>query len=630
MSMKPNFLDYLPSKLVVTPKPQHGESYMGFVLRTAEANGYPSINTILRHAGMTENEMRSARPPLEKLAPLYGRTVEDFAALGETRTTTGRLLPLMNQSLPAIYLRSKHARVCPECVQDRGHVQAFWEMRHAVACPTHGRMAISQCLQCHRPIDWWRRGLTTCSCGYDFAHNHGEKVSNAAALVLLEVMQDKLMGDALNEEALRYASFPVEAIKGLSLATLLGILHRLENFLLPEETDHGLPTEWRALETAADLFATWPTGFHRYLEQVHGPQANMLAKGLRGQFGSFYEAFFKQGLPKDEIAFLHHAFVEFGEQHWKRAAIHPRLTSGKASNIVGIEGLAKAIGVRPSTARRLVDKGVIPVHAQHQKNGRKLFDLSQQLPFEFAEGKSLSLEAAAEVLDIPAAILRVYRSRGYFSQRHLASPAALYHERDVEALRVELIQDCPRIDMREELRYTTLRKVMLKKLGPSEVKAAFIDAIRKREIRPLGTLSARPGDLIFDAREAKDFLDRIGQKVAGSVSFEHGQKELGVNQGAIVALDKAGRLELVCSDFGTRITEESLHSFSARYASCRQIAKLKGISQKELMALCNELQLEVLNWYGDGHSTEGCFIDRRHAMLLGIYSDPSLVLLEAA
>lgn len=628
--MKRDLLDYLPSTLVVTPKPQHGESYMGFVLRTSEANGYPAINTILRHASMTENEMRSARPPLEKLAPLYGRTVEDFAVLGETRTTNGRFLPLMNQSLPAIYLRSKRARVCPECVQDHGHIQAFWEMRHAVACPTHGRMALSQCPQCHRQIDWWRRGLTTCSCGYDFAHHLGEKVSNAAVLVLLEIMQDKLMGNALNEEALRYACFPVEAIKGMSLATLLGILHRLENFLLPEENDHGITTEWRALETAADLFATWPTGFHRYLEQVHAPQANMLAKGLRGQFGSFYEAFFKQGLPKDEIAFLHQAFVEFGEQHWKQAAIHPRLTSGKASNIVGIEGLAKAIGVRPSTARKLVDKGIIPIHAHSQKDGRKLFDLSQQLPFEFAEGRSLSLEAAAELLDIPAAILRAYRSRGYYSQRHLASPAALYHKRDVEALKAELIQGCSQVDVREELRYTTLRKIMLKKLGPSEVKAAFIDAVRKREIRPLGIFGELPGGLIFDAKEVKDFLERVSQTVAGTVSIEHGQQELGVNQSAIVGLGKVGLLELVCSDFGIRITVASLQIFSAKYAFCRHVAKLKGMTQKELVALCKELQIKVLSCHGDAQSAEGSFIDRRHALLLGIDSDPSLRLLEVA
>lgn len=603
---------------------------MGFVLRTAEANGYPSINPILRHAGMTENEMRSARPPLEKLAPLYGRSVEDFAVLGETRTANGRFLPVMNQSLPAIYLRSKHARVCPECVRDHGHILAFWEMRHAVVCPSHGRLALSQCPQCHRQIDWWRRGLTTCSCGYEFAHHRGEKITHAAALVLLEVMQDKLMGNALNEGALRYAGFPVEAMKGMSLATLLGLLHRLENFRPPAENEHSSSTELLALVTAADIFSAWPNGFHRYLAQVYSPQANMEAKGLRGQFGSFYEAFFKQVLPQEEITFLHQAFVEFGEQHWKQAAIHPRLTSGKASNIVGIEGLAKALRVQPSTARKLVAKGVIPVHAHHQKNDRKLFDLSQQMPFEFAEGKSLSLEVAAELLDIPAAILRAYRSRGYYSQRHLASPAALYHERDVEALRAELIEGCPQIAVREELRYTTLRKVMLKKLGPSEVKAEFIHAVRKREICPLGIAGENPGGLVFDAREVKNFLDKLDRKIAGSVSIEHGQKSLGIKQGAIVALGKAGLLELVCSDFGTRITGVSLQNFSARYASCQKVAKLKGITQKEVMALCKELQLEVLHLESGGQTAESIFIDRRHAMLLGIHSGPSSDLLEAA
>lgn len=120
------------------------------------------------------------------------------------------------------------------------------------------------------------------------------------------------------------------------------------------------------------------------------------------------------------------------------------------------------------------------------------------------------------------------------------------------------------------------------------------------------------------------------QKVANSVSIEHIQQELGINQGAIVALDKAGLLELVCSDFGTRITDASLQRFPARYASCRQVSKLKGMTQKELVALCKELQIEVLSCHGDAQSAEGSFIERHHAMLLGVHSGTSFDLLEAA
>lgn len=42
------------------------------------------------------------------------------------------------------------------------------------------------------------------------------------------------------------------------------------------------------------------------------------------------------------------------------------------------------------------------------------------------------------------------------------------------------------MDITDELHFITLRKIMLKKLGPSELKAAFVDAVRKREIKPLG------------------------------------------------------------------------------------------------------------------------------------------------
>lgn len=524
--MTRDMLECLPRQLVVTPRPQHGESYVGFVLRASEANGYPSINTILRHAGMTDNEMRSARPPLEKLAPLFGRAVEDFAVLGETRTTNGRLLPLMNQSLPAIYLRSKHARVCPECVLENGYVHAFWELRHAVACPKHQRMALSQCPQCLREIGWWRRGLTVCSCGHDFLNDRGDKFENAAVQVLLEIMQAKLTGNQLNAAVLEYVGFPVDGLKGMSLATLLGLLHRLEKFLIPPNKATATSREWLALEAAAEVFSAWPRGFHRYLDRVHGPQANMQANGLRGQFSSFYASFFKQGFPREEIAFMRQAFADFGEQHWKKAAIHPRLISGKKSSIVGIEGLAKAIGVRSVTARKLVANGLIPVHAQNHKSGRHLFDLSQQMPFEFAEGKSLNQAAAARILDIPAAILRAYRMRGYYVPRHLVSPATLYHEQDVEALRSDLVRDCRKITITDELRYTTLRQVMLKKLGPSEVKAEFIAAIRKREIQPLGIAGNQPGDLVLDTSGVKRFLERIAAKIAGTTSIEHAQRAL--------------------------------------------------------------------------------------------------------
>jgi len=621
-----NTLTIACDQLVVTPKPQYGESYMGFLLRTAESNGYPSINTIFRHAGLSENEMRSARPPLEKLAPLYGRQVSDFNILGKTETPTGRYLPLMEHSLPAIYMRSKHARICPDCVSERGHVECFWELRHAVACHRHQRRALSYCPGCNKTLDWWRQGLAVCSCGYDFAQWQGDKVTNASMLTLLELIHAKLMNIDMNEAGLAYVGFPTEDLKKLSLSTLLGIIHRLENYVVDADNDSG----WLGVESTAEVLSCWPHGFHRYLERVHAPNADMRAKGLRGQFESFYEAFFKQGLPRDEIEFLHSAFVDFGEQHWKQASIHPRLMGNQISNIVGIEGLSKAIGIRPSTARKLVAKGVIPVHSHHPDNGHKLFDLSQQMPFEFAAGKSLALETAAEILDIPATVLRAYRARGYYVSRHLPSPQTLYHERDVEEFKTDLLRDRTLLNPSEELRYTTLRKVMLKKLGPSEVKAAFIDAIRKEEIRPIGVTGDKPGDLVFDARIVKDFLDQLMQKIHGTLSIEQAQKTLDIDRNTISAMIKANLLEYTNTDFGIRISDQSLQRFSEKFASCRTVAKLKMMTQLQVVNLCAELEIELLKLNVQGRITMSIFIERSQLTWLGIHTEPSLKLLEAA
>jgi hypothetical protein len=326
---------------------------------------------------------------LEKLAAIHNRPASDFDVMGKPRKTSGRYLQVMSHVIPSIYLRSKHARACPDCVRENGYVEAFWELKHSVACPTHRRIALSNCPSCHKTMDWWRKGLTTCGCGHDFSRWQGDQIEDTGVLTILEIMRAKLMDAPLDDGKLKELGFPILAIHEMSLTTLLGIIGRLENFsnLGPNDTSN---MELLGLKATAEVMTMWPRGFHSYLERVHAPNANMRLKGLRSQFEAFYEAFFKKGLPRQEVEFLHKAFVDFGEQHWKKAAIYPRLVSGGRANIVGIEGLSKFIGKHPSTTRKLIAKGLIPIHALHQ-NGHKLFDLSRQMSFEFAEDRISSL-----------------------------------------------------------------------------------------------------------------------------------------------------------------------------------------------------------------------------------------------
>lgn len=125
-----------------------------------------------------------------------------------------------------------------------------------------------------------------------------------------------------------------------------------------------LTADWLALQTTAEVLSDWPHKFHDYLETVHAPTANLKVSGLRGQFNSFYESFFKNIELDQELQFMRDAFVKFGQERWRQAGIHSKLLSEHTSSKVltygmGMYAFSEKIGVRPATARKLIAKGLV-------------------------------------------------------------------------------------------------------------------------------------------------------------------------------------------------------------------------------------------------------------------------------
>lgn len=109
--------------LVITPSPVTGESVLGFILKASEVNGYASPMKLLHYAGMDDNEARSARPPLDKLAPLFGKTSEELKAAGLDNISEckGRYVEVMGHNIPSMFTSCKHASLCIECVKENGY-----------------------------------------------------------------------------------------------------------------------------------------------------------------------------------------------------------------------------------------------------------------------------------------------------------------------------------------------------------------------------------------------------------------------------------------------------------------------------------------------------------------------------
>jgi hypothetical protein len=556
-----------------------------------------------------------------------GKSAAEFKAAGLDDAGSnqgGRHLQVKGHMIPCMYTRTKHAGVCLECVRDHGFIDAFHELKYALACPLHQVKVINTCHVCHKHLTWHRQGLTKCSCGADLSEMLPEPCTDKAMLALLDILHAKLLQQPLNHAQMTECGFLIEAIEQLSIQTLLSMIYRFglfNNKQAGQQNGKVSDADWMALKTTANVLTDWPHRFHDYLEQAHASSANLKVSGLRGQFNSFYESFFKNIKQDQELQFMREAFISFGQERWRQAAIHPKFAPKASAKVVGIYGLAKAMHVQPSTARKMVTKGLVKVQSTESSHARELFDVTKQQSFEFAKGKSLSVKSAAEILDIPVDVLRAYRARGHYQARYLAVPSVLYHERDIEDLHQELMQDCKPCKVFINKQHLTLNQIMLMKTT-AEIKAAFIAAVKDRTITPIGKLSDQPSRLVFDKTSVNHFLDKLKNLLKGGMSFEEVKSTLQVDREVLLALIKADVLRCRYQPFGMRILEDSFQAFTSRYISCKEIARIKAMPQDSLIELCHALGVGLYQLPQTKYLKQSpIWLEKRQMALLGIYHE---------
>lgn len=606
--------------LVITPSPVEGESLLGFILRTAELNGYGSPLKLLHYAGMDDNEARSARPPLTKLARLFGKSVVELKTSGLDGVDIqqkGRHLQLMGHAIPYMFTSSKHASVCLACVHETGIIDGFHELKYAVACPKHRVRVINTCSTCHKSLSWHRPGFKKCSCGADIVQIFPEELNNPSMLVLLGILYSKLMRQPLNKLDIEKCGFPYTAIEKLTIQTLLSVIYRFGLFN-NKQTDQANDedADMMAVETTAGVLRHWPQGFYQYLDEQQAPRADLASAGLRGQFKSFYESFFKNIEESEQLNFLRDAFIEYGNTRWKKAQFVNLGVEHDKSNVVGIYGLAKALKIQPSTARKLVQKRLIS--SVHSETGnRQLYDLTQ-LPFAFAEGESMSLKSAALKLTIPVDVLRSYRGKGFYHAKYLTLPPALFHEKDIDALHAALMKDCGFIPQYSKQRHVTFDEVMRKKLGATDIKARFIVAVRDRIITPIGRLGEHPNSLVFDDNKVLAFIQETQQKWAGTCEVQQAIDTLKIDEETLGALVKVGVLELAILDNEIRLKEDVLINLEQDFISSQALSQMKGISTKTLLALCDAMGIVYFKVTNSITSKCEAFVPRSALSLLGV------------
>ena len=264
----------IPSKLVRHPAPYPTESLPGYVLRLSELNGYPSPRSLYRMAEMKAGECSPSNFNCPKFASIVNQEASCLERIAFRSTDVDvDDLQLLGNRVSTNDLGLTGARVCPDCVRDKGCIEAHWHIEVMVACPVHRQAAIYFCGRCRNRLAWIRSGLLKCKCGDPLLASPRDSYSKADYW-LLDLIRQKALGDPTTYST--EPSMPAAQLAKTNLRSLLSLVRFVVKQRLTASRSR-LPQFGRhILQAASSVLEDWPSNFRKLLRDI-SPQT--LANG---------------------------------------------------------------------------------------------------------------------------------------------------------------------------------------------------------------------------------------------------------------------------------------------------------------------------------------------------------------
>jgi len=256
--------------LVRHPEPHPTESLLGYVVRLTEANGYASPKDLYRLAGVRAGRITVDSVETSILATITGHPVSQFEQIALTpKEKKPETLRLLGNIVDSRDLTLTYARVCPECIAEKGFIEAHWLIGIMVACSVHERAAVWYCPKCKKKISWLRSGLLVCQCGVPFSLPHKEE-SFEPELHLLDLVRRKALSDPIlrNDTCMPEFKFAI-----LDLRSTLRLISFLGRTRLSGTRQTG-STSRDVLRAAAQVLKNWPLNFVKLLRDIDPQGSN--------------------------------------------------------------------------------------------------------------------------------------------------------------------------------------------------------------------------------------------------------------------------------------------------------------------------------------------------------------------
>ncbi len=590
------------SPLVITPKPFKNESLHGFILRTSEMNGYGTPSHMLRYSGMTENEIRSARMPLEKLILLYGYDAYELKPLMhiDNETTLNMKTLLLNgHRIPTSHLQIKNSKICPDCIQENGYADNYWQLRYAQVCPKHLKKLVLTCDLCGKHLSWMRPGLLQCKCNstHIITNMQNDVIHDEFLIFLQSVLQSKVHNKSLvllNNDDFK---FPFDDLDNTPLNSLLGIIERIGRISVSLNKS-GLNQdnkEITALKAAAQFFANWPNGVYKILDDIYAKKNNhddIFDFGLTRALKPFYDSLFRSGLPDKDTNFIREIFTKYGA-HCISKSSNSNTSDKTINSIVGISKLSHILNVHKSTIHKMVSVGLIqPIPS---KSGRLLFDTTQNMPNRIEEGVSFTAREAASYIGLPVSVLDQLREDNVYTVTHIGNKVQSYHEYDLRIFKDRLVNKADFIKQNSPHNpfEISIAEIMRMKLNSHKIKADIITSILNDKLHVIYKKDNSVQEMYLDVEPVTDYICKNSVKYFKSLTVRQAVPELNCDYYAVKQLVSEGYIESDSSSENLKILTKSIQAFNSKYIFCNAIAIKVRRSTRSIQNECQKLGIKV-------------------------------------
>jgi len=574
---------------------------MGFVLRVAELNGYDTPRHVHAVAEIPRGLELAAGFPVERLSEVLGQDPSTLRGIAyredsEKRRAFKILNRPLGDGLRNAPLRLRHPAFCPQCAQEDGYIDTFYDLTVAVACPRHQRMVTRACPVCAMPLSWIRPGILKCRCGGSLAAAEvvaaDPEVAELMALLYARLHQ----GTGCSLE--NFSGLPAAQLQAMPLSALVRMLQILgAHALCVTELDSRQSQP--AAARAAKVLADWPHGYHKFLATLGGEllRTQPEALGLRKQFSRFYASMFKNRVFSVHAGFLREEFIRFGHQEWGAAYVDTKLfgrdEGPKRTRFMTPTQVARRLRIwKPTMERMIADGTLVTREIGAGPSTRKLIDLDEsQLPE--ASEVMLSAREAAASLEIPVSVLKELRRRGIYTITPHRGRANSFTRYAVEALRHRAMA-LPATTASTPRRQISITELMRLKLRSASAKADIVAAVLAGDIAVVGRERDSVGGLLVDASQVDRLV--LGQRCehqGGVYTLSQCAKATGLAESTIKNAIQEGLLNAIAVQGEMRVPQASVDAFNGKYVTLSSLACRLNSSSGCLSRFCHQNSIKI-------------------------------------